>query len=143
MQGIVSKANGFKINCHHSRFVFCFPDTPQIHLHVQVAKAAVGERISLNCTARGNPTPNVTWYRGTTVVERGWLFYVQRYDQVRQQFFLIPSYRLFHSPDFLPFSSLLTTSRIRARQPGGLSYLSPLTLAYKSHSGSKHDDELS
>jgi len=47
-------------------------DAPQIHVHIQLAKAIIGERIHLNCTARGNPTPNITWYRGNQRITSGY-----------------------------------------------------------------------
>ena len=55
-----------------NRIIF-LSDPPQIHLHVQVAKAPIGERVHLNCTARGNPTPNVTWYRGQAKIDSGFV----------------------------------------------------------------------
>jgi hypothetical protein len=52
-------------------FFVVFSDPPVVHLNVQVVKVPLGEKVTLNCSVFGSPSPQVFWKRRDKIIKTG------------------------------------------------------------------------
>ena len=50
-----------------------FADPPEVRIKLEVRKVSLGERISINCSVAGSPTPTIMWKRFGESIQTGTL----------------------------------------------------------------------
>ena len=54
----------------HSRSLIFISDEPSVHMNGEVVRVRTGDRVHLNCTVKGIPTPDITWFRNQNNIRR-------------------------------------------------------------------------
>ena len=45
-------------------------DEPSVHMNGEVVRVRTGDRVHLNCTVKGIPTPDISWFRNQNNIRR-------------------------------------------------------------------------